>query len=140
MNYVIDSSVALKWFSTEEEADLDKAIKLQFEIIDLSSSITVPDIFFYEILNVLLKKKELTQKDMEDAILSLYEMYPQIIYPNPELLKKTIHLAKKENLTFYDATFVVTAIDNNYILITEDLEMLKLQPKYNFIKSLREIY
>jgi len=140
LNYVIDSSVALKWFSTEEEADLDKALKLQFEIIDLSSSITVPDIFFYEILNVLLKKKELTQKDMEDALISLYKIHPQIIYPKPELLKKTIHLAKKENLTFYDATFVVTAIDNNYILITEDLEMLKLQPKYNFIKSLREIY
>jgi predicted nucleic acid-binding protein len=140
LNYVIDSSVALKWFSTEEEADLDKAIKLQFEIIDLSSSITVPDIFFYEILNVLLKKKVFTQKDMEDAILSLYEMYPQIIYPTPELLKKTIHLAKKEDLTFYDAAFVVTAIDNNYILVTEDLEMLRLQPKYNFIKSLREIY
>lgn len=130
----------MKWFSTEEEADLDKALKLQFEIIDLSSSITVPDIFFYEILNVLLKKKELTRKDMEDALISLYKLHPQIIYPKPELLEKTINLAKKENLTFYDAAFVVTAIDNKCILITEDFEMLKLKSKYSFIKSLREIY
>jgi len=140
LNYVIDSSVALKWFSIEEEVDLDKALKLQFEIIDLSSSITVPDIFFYEIMNVLLKKKEFTRKDMEDALISLYEMYPQIIHPNPEFFKKTICLAKEENLTFYDAVFITSAIDNNCILITEDLKMLKLQPKYSFIKSLREIY
>jgi predicted nucleic acid-binding protein len=140
LNYVIDTSVALKWFSTEEEADLDKAIKLQYGIIDLSSSVTVPDIFFYEIVNVLLKRKDLTQKDMEDVLISLYKMHPQIIYPTPELLKKTIHHAKKENLAFYDAAFITAAIENNCILITEDLEMLKLQPKYNFIKSLKEIY
>ena len=45
-NYVIDSSVIVKWFSKEEYTDL--ALKIRKSFVDGNIEIVVPDLQLYE--------------------------------------------------------------------------------------------
>lgn len=50
-NFVLDSSVVIKWFSQEEFTD--KALKLREDFTKGENLIAVPDIQLYEIANAL---------------------------------------------------------------------------------------
>ena len=59
--YVLDSSVAIKWFSEEDDTDL--ALKFREGFLKGDIDIVVPDLQLYEIANALRFNKKLNSTD-----------------------------------------------------------------------------
>jgi predicted nucleic acid-binding protein len=45
--FVLDTSVAVKWFSERDEGDLDNALKLRTDILEGTVSVMALDLLFY---------------------------------------------------------------------------------------------
>ena len=100
--------------------------------------IIVPGLFFLEVLNAFLTKPALTLEDLKNIKESLLRMNMKIVYPESKLLGESIHIALKNNLTFYDALYIATAEANDAILYTEDKEILSSRKSYGFIRHIKD--
>lgn len=138
MIIVIDASIGVKWFSCKNENNIDLALQLRDQKLHNEIEITVPDIFFFEIINALLRKKNFTSDIIHLALETLYRMKLNIIYPNKEIIDSTIDISEKTKLTFYDSLYIAVAISKRGLLFTEDEEILKNKDNFEFIKSLDE--
>ena len=85
-NYVIDSSVVIKWFSKEEDTDL--ALKIRKSFADGSIEIVVPDLQLYEIANALRYNKNLEKSEVDNAVKSLIEIGIKIVVPTKAVMKR----------------------------------------------------
>lgn len=94
----------------------------------LISGATIP-LAKYEIGNVLWKnykvRNRISKKEaMEagDVIFELLDSMEQII-PS---LGSVLNLSLEEGLTFYDSSYLISAIDSGYDLVTDDLKLHKI--------------
>jgi predicted nucleic acid-binding protein len=138
MNIVIDASIAIKWFKDEDEDYVDLALSIQGKKLTGEVEIIVPDLFFLEVLNAFLKKPALSQKYISNIKEILLKMNMGIVYPDSEILGKTINIALKNNLTFYDALYIATAEVKDAILYTEDKKILSCRKVYGFIRHIKD--
>jgi len=124
---VVDSSVIVKWVNSQDEKDLKKADKLLSDCQKNKIIVYAPELAKYEIVNALLYKK--MEMPMTKASLDGLKILP-LIYARQTLdeLKKAIEIAKKENITLYDAVFIHLAIKEKAILVTAN-------PKHQKIKT-----
>jgi predicted nucleic acid-binding protein len=138
MDIVLDASVAIKWFKDKDENYIDLALSIQVKKLTGEVEIIVPDLFFLEVLNAFLTKPALTREDISNIKESLLKMNMKIVYPDSKILGKTIDIALKNNLTFYDALYIATAEANDAILYTEDKEILSSRKVYGFIRHIKD--
>ena len=118
---VFDASVIIKWFTQEEKRE--EAINLREKYINDELEIVVPDLILYEISNALRFNPNFQERDIKEAIQSLFDMKINIIVPVPEILEKSIEIAYSKNITIYDAFYVALAqiIDFDFITADEKL-------------------
>jgi predicted nucleic acid-binding protein len=69
---VIDASVAIKWFTQEE--DRDKALEISNNFINEEIDIVIPDLTLYEISNALRYNSNFNSTDVKDAIESIADL------------------------------------------------------------------
>ncbi len=136
MKIVLDASIGVKWFSCKDESNIDLALQIRDLKLKSEIEVTVPDLFFFETMNALLKKKGFTNEIMHFSLETLYRMNLNIIYPDKEIIDNTIDIARKSKLTFYDSLYIATAMSRQALLITEDQEMLQSSNSFSFIESL----
>lgn len=104
---VIDASIAIKWFITEEEKR-DEALAILDTIQSSPHLFFVPELFFNEMLAVFCR----LLKDPATITRYLYILENlgfQRIGNGNELLRAAAHLAVKHNLTGYDAVYAASA-------------------------------
>lgn len=65
-------------------------------------------------------------------------MNMKIIYPGPDLLDKTIEIAVKNSLTFYDAMYIAVAEENDAILYTGDSEIVPCRMHHDCIRHIKD--
>ncbi len=135
MKIVIDASIGVKWFSCKDEDNVDLALQIRDLKLKNGIEITVPDLFFFETMNALLKKEGFTNEIIHFSLETLYRMNLNIIYPDKEIIGNTIDIARKSKLTFYDSLYIAVAMSRQALLITEDQEMLQNNDSFSFIKS-----
>lgn len=135
MKIVIDASIGVKWFSCKDEDNIDLALQVRDLKLKNEIEVTVPDLFFFETMNVLLKKKGFTNEIIHFSLETLYRMDLNIIYPDKEIIDNTIDIARKSKLTFYDSLYIAVAMSRQALLITEDQEMLQSSNSFSFIRS-----
>lgn len=118
---VLDASVIIKWFTQEEKRE--QAINLRENYINGEIEIVVPDLLLYEISNALRFNPNLKEKDIKEAIESLFDIEINIIVPIPEVLQKAVDIAYSKEITIYDASYVALAqmIDFDFITADEKL-------------------
>jgi len=136
MKIVIDASIGVKWFSCKDENNIDLALQIRDLKLKNGIEVTVPDLFFFETMNALLKKKGFTNEIIHFSLETLYRMDLNIIYPDKEIIDNTIDIARKSKLTFYDSLYIAAAVSRQALLITEDQEMLQSSNSFSFIRSL----
>jgi predicted nucleic acid-binding protein len=136
MKIVIDASIGVKWFSCKDEDNIDLALQIRDLKLKSEIEVTVPDLFFFETMNALLKKKSFTGEIIHFSLETLYRMNLNIIYPDKEIIDSTIDIAGKSKLTFYDSLYIATAMSRQALLITEDQAMLQSSNSFSFIRSL----
>jgi predicted nucleic acid-binding protein len=128
--YVLDTSVVVKWFSSRDEKDTEKALKLRSEYFNGTITFVIPEILYYELANALRYNPTFNSKDVTLAVESMFKLGIETRKINFELVKNAVGLAYRFNITFYDAYFLALARKLEAFLITAD---------YSFFKKLREI-
>ena len=120
---VVDANVVVKLFVEEDYSK--NARDLRNSYIEGSIQISVPSLLYYEVMNAILFTRKLSLEGIELALRSIAEYDFIIINPDHNLNIKIIRLAKKYNISVYDATYVGLALATNSILYTSDAKLIK---------------
>lgn len=134
--FTVDASAGIKWFSSEKEDKVEIAKILLEKNLSGEIEIIVPDLFFFEIINSFLYKKNFSYGQILKIFNSLKLMHMQIIYADYQLMEESLSIAHRQGITFYDALYVACARQKDCILLTEDTKLFACRKNYNFIKNL----
>jgi predicted nucleic acid-binding protein len=104
---VIDASVAIKWFVTEE-SKYDEAMAILDSIQDDPEQFAVPELFFNEMLSVFCKLLSDDQQ-IQEYLKILEGLGLRRIGNGSELLGLAATIATKQGLTGYDAVYAAAA-------------------------------
>ncbi len=120
---VIDTSVAVKWFVTEDQ-DRDQALEILDQIKQQPARFCVPELLFNEMLAVfckLIKDPNL----IKEYIGILAELGMERIGNGATLLGTAAELAKQHELSGYDAIFAASAKLLKGVWLTADKEAVR---------------
>ena len=136
MLLVLDTSVILKWFTQENYSGV--AVNIREDFYSGIHEIVEPDLLVYEFTNVLRYNPNYTTEDVVKAVDSLIEMGLDIVVPTAEVLKGAVTLAKKYDITVYDAVFVSLAKLIDATIITADEKLYGKVKELKFVKFISE--
>ena len=134
-----DTSVVLKWFLHEGEADREQALILRQAYLEGRAQLLAPDLLLYEVANVLRYKSDWDASRVAQAIHSLLALRLQIIPVSPALLQRAVELAYKHDLAVYDTFFVALAEENQAVFITADQKAARRLKELPHVRSLTDI-
>jgi predicted nucleic acid-binding protein len=137
MPYVIDASVAVKWYLAEvyqTEAIL---------ILDSDEILLAPDLLISEVGNIIWKKvrlKELSKNEAHEIITSFARVTERVqIIPGSSLLEPAFEIATAYDRTVYDALYVGLAVVHKCQLVTADRRLFNSLSKTRLAGNLRWI-
>jgi len=136
---VIDASIGIKWFKSENENNLENALFLREKILNNEITVFIPDLFLYEVLNTLLLNTGFIEEELNEALNTIYLMELQIINSDKDLTKRALSISYNYKITYYDSLYISLAEAYNALLVTEDKKILSLREKFNFIKPIEEL-
>ena len=118
---VLDASVGIKLFVEEEFSE--KVQKLFAKLAeDPRTEIHVPDLFYIECANILLKYTRRYKRSQADSFADLKDLnqLALIVTSTSELIEDALELASEKDLTAYDACYAVLAQKLKLPLVTAD--------------------
>jgi predicted nucleic acid-binding protein len=121
--YVLDASVAVKWFlPASDEPFASQARQMLQEWTDETVTLLVPDLFFAEVANVLLKAVRARRCSLQEAELSLARLEAADIpsFSSLKLLEQAFAIATRHGRSLYDSLYVALAAKSKAQLITAD--------------------
>jgi predicted nucleic acid-binding protein len=119
--YVVDSSVAVKWYVPETHSDSAALI------LDEGNELHAPDLLPAEFGNALWKKSrrgELSGSEVR-SIVEAFPAVPLQMYSSLRLLEAAIEIALQTARTVYDCLYVALAVALNSTLVTADARLLE---------------
>lgn len=117
-NYVVDSSVLVKWFIDEKYSD--KAIKLRDDFIQGEIVLHSPDLIYYEVISAMRHSSLFDINELKDASNSLIDYQLNIYHWDREISNRAISMADETNTTIYDMYFLALAEKLEYQYLTAD--------------------
>jgi|SRR5665647_428039 len=126
---VLDSSVVVKWFSTETKSV--EALKLLDSYLQGTAQLTISEILICEIGNALRYKPDYDIQKWKTALVQLFNLHMNLTPLTEDLASRTGEIAYEGKVTFYDALPVAIAENRKTICITadEETQYKKLKPK-----------
>ncbi len=134
---VLDSSVAVKWFSIEPKSL--EALKLLDSHVQGSIALTVSEILFCEVGNALRYKPDYDNEKWKTALTQLFNLNLNNTCLTRNLAIRAGEIAYDGKVTFYDALPVAIAENRKTLCITadEETQYKRLQPKGYSIELLQ---
>ena len=123
---VVDASVGIKLFVEEQYSD--SVQNLFAHLADESpAELHVPDLFYIECANILLKYTRRFKRPMEDSQADLADLRKLALKPtsSADLIEDALTLAHEKKLTAYDACYAVLAQKLELPLVTADKSLAK---------------
>ena len=119
--YVVDASVGIKLFVDEQFSERAHAL-FSYLAADPSAELYVPDLFYIECANILLKYTRRFGRSMEDSQADLVDLSRLALRSTStaDLMEKALLLAGEMNLSAYDACYAVLAQQLKIPLVTAD--------------------
>jgi predicted nucleic acid-binding protein len=129
LEVVIDSSVAVKWFSEEEATP--HALELRDSHTRGHTTLTTTALTACELANALRYKPDYNSDKLAEAINHFYKLHLHEAPIDSQLLSSSSEIAFRGNVTIYDAIPVALASLRKTKCITADRETqyAKLKPK-----------
>jgi len=126
LRLVVDASVGIKLFVDEEYSDKVQAL---FDQLDAEppANLYVPDLFYIECTNILLKYTRRFGRPLEDSRADLVDLgclFLRVV-PTAELMEEALLLAVEQNITADDACYAVLASRLGLPLVTADESLAK---------------
>jgi predicted nucleic acid-binding protein len=126
--FVVDASVAIKWFFPEIHADA--ALRLLAQ----QHTLHAPDLIFSEFGNVLWKrvrKREISRDEADTTMQGLLSLSLQV-QPSRQLVAFALEIACEQNRTVYDSLYLAAAITLRFPLVTADAKFYRALSKGPF--------
>ena len=123
---VLDASVGIKLFVDEEFSAKVQSLFAKLEE-DPRAEIHVPDLFYVECANILLKYTRRYKRPLKESLADLKNLnnLPLKSTSTADLIEDALSLANEKNLTAYDACYAVLAKKLKLPLITADVPLAK---------------
>jgi len=132
---ILDASVAVKWFSREEESDL--ALKLRDEHLAGRMTLIFPDLLIYEVSNALRHNSGFDAGDVKGAVKDLFDLELDLVPPNEEIFSKAAVRAFELGVSIYDACYLALAELMGLEFVTGDEKLYRKIRKFRFAKQLK---
>jgi predicted nucleic acid-binding protein len=116
---VLDASVVLKWIFVDEDRG-ERARYYKERHISKEEIIAVPELFFYEVANVLATKTRLLEEDAADAFTLIWNFDLEAFKFGAEEFLSGIALSRQYKISLYDAAYIELAKRLNCNFITAD--------------------
>jgi predicted nucleic acid-binding protein len=126
--FVVDASVAIKWFLPEIHSDA--ALRL----LAHEHTLHAPDLIFSEFGNVLWKrvrKNQISRNEANATLEGLLTLHLQV-QPSQLLIPVALEIACGENRTVYDSLYLAAAIALQSPLVTADAKFYRALSKGPF--------
>ncbi len=135
--YVLDTSVAVKWFADEGGPEQAKAVQLFESFEQGQCRLRAPELLFFEIANALLYSYKLPTSTVVDSLAFLQRLKIEVVLLNWLTLTKAVEIASACKATIYDSYFLAMALETDSVLITADEVFLRKARHLPKIVSLR---
>ena len=119
-NFVIDSSVAIKWLFREKGSRPAEALLQEF------TSFWAPELFLIEmdaVISKKVRKRELPATKAPGKSKQVKKL-PCTIVSHQKIAPLAFDIAISLSVTFYDATYLAVAIEKNGVLYTADQRLV----------------
>jgi predicted nucleic acid-binding protein len=134
---VLDTSIAVKWFSEEEDTDL--AVGLRNEHLADRLMMVAPDLLIYEVSNALRHNPGFSAADVKGAVKDLFDIGLDLVSPNEEMFERAAARAFEHGITICDACYLALAELMGLEFITGDEKLYRKIRKLKFVKSLKHL-
>jgi predicted nucleic acid-binding protein len=137
LRFVVDASVGIKLFVKEQFSDQAYAI-FSHLAADPPAELFVPDLFYIECTNILLKYTRRFGRSLDDSKADLADLSHLALKSTPtvDLMEGALLLANEKNLTAYDACYAVLAQQLEIPIITSDEQLARAIESAVFIGNL----
>ena len=121
LRFVVDASVGIKLFVEEEFSEQAHAL-FSHLAADPPAELYVPDLFYMECANILLKYTRRFGRSLDDSQADLADLNRLALKSTPtaDLMEEALSRGSEKNLTAYDACYAVLAGQLDIPLITAD--------------------
>lgn len=133
---VLDASAALALIFAEKEGAEVEALLV--EVVEGNGQVYVPALFWYELGNGILSavRVDRTSSSTADRAAQLFGRLPLVTDSHAEegTRGRTMALARKHTLSFYDAAYLELALRLECRLKSFDRHLLALRERYSLIQ------
>ena len=121
LRYVVDASVGIKLFVDEQFSEQAHAL-FSHLAAEPPAELYVPDLFYMECTNILLKYMRRFGRSLDDSQADLADLNRLALKSTPtaDLMEESLSLGSEKNLTAYDACYAVLAGQLDIPMITAD--------------------
>ena len=137
--YILDASVAAKWFTRHDESDRQKAIALRALHQSGRCTLVVPEFSLLEILNAVRFSARADEADAIRALGLLERLRLEIVPLDWELMRKSTAIAWTYQVALYDAAYVALAERQGFPLLTADEAMVKKLKGHSIVVRLGDL-
>jgi predicted nucleic acid-binding protein len=120
---LLDTSVLIKWFHAEGEAELAEARSLRSAHVNGDLDVHMIDLALYEIGNVLVRALSWDPLDVADQLDDLLAIVGPPLMVSPDWLRQAALLAHQHNLSFYDASWAAASAELKVPLVSADRKL-----------------
>lgn len=126
LRYVVDASVGIKLFVEEEFSEQVHAL-FSHLAADPPAELYIPDLFYIECTNILLKYTRRFGRSLEDSQADIADLRLLSLRSTStaDLMEEALLLAAEKNLSAYDVCYAVLALNLDIPLITIDEQLSK---------------
>jgi len=132
VSFTADASVAIRWLISGEEYEA-QALKLRNDYAKGLIELHAPELITFEVLNTLWKTVERKIMKAEDALMvckGFGKLAPKTLSLDLEDLENALKVAMANHITFYDASYIATALKTESTLITADKDLYEVARSY----------
>ncbi|MBN2073550.1 MAG: type II toxin-antitoxin system VapC family toxin [Actinobacteria bacterium] len=133
MNFVLDSSVIIKWFSFIKEDFVEEALKILKLYKNNEIKILIPDLSIYEVSNALRYNSNFSRAEVKEILKKLIDLDLNIIHVDDKLIESAIELSYSDEITVYDAVFIAISRERKIPLISSNPKHHRLSINRNII-------
>lgn len=135
--YILDTSVAVKWFADEGGTEQAKADQL-LDVLERGECILkAPELLYFEVTNALMLSQRFPKDKVMESLGSLRKLKIEVESLNWSTLTRAVEIASACKATIYDSYFLAMAFEADCVLVTADEVFLRKASHLPRIISLR---
>jgi len=137
--FVLDASVAAKWFVGQSEADRELALSIRDRHTSGLCRLIVPEFALLEVGNAIRYSARARESDGAAALDLLRDLSIEINALTWDLLRKANAISWAYKIAMYDAAYVALAEGVGFPLLTADEGLLKKMKGHSIVLRLRDL-